>query len=162
MAIAFITLGSEVNAIGYDDAVFTKSAVVPAPISCTGTPVDVDDLVKINDVSTVYFVLLGSIGGQIAYGGTDSGDDLEFHSTYHATKGLINLGDALVIDEENVTITIPSLTAGNIPYISVGGLILEETPVADGTYTVGKGAATDGTITITNGIITAIQEASDV
>lgn len=35
-------------------------------------------------------------------------------------------------------------------------------PVADGTYTVGKGAAQDGTITVKGGIITAIQEASDV
>lgn len=35
------------------------------------------------------------------------------------------------------------------------------TPIADGTYTVGKGAVTDGTITVQNGIITAIQEASN-
>lgn len=35
-------------------------------------------------------------------------------------------------------------------------------PVADGTYTIGKGAAQDGTITVKGGIITAIQEASDV
>lgn len=35
-------------------------------------------------------------------------------------------------------------------------------PVADGTYTVGKGSLTDGTITVASGIITAIQEASDV
>ena len=32
--------------------------------------------------------------------------------------------------------------------------------VADGTYTVGLGLTTDGTITIQNGIITAIQEAT--
>jgi len=34
------------------------------------------------------------------------------------------------------------------------------TPVADGTYTVGIGTTTNGTITISGGIITAIQEAS--
>jgi len=38
--------------------------------------------------------------------------------------------------------------------------ITKTTPVADGTYTVGKGTTTDGTITIANGIITAVQQAS--
>lgn len=41
--------------------------------------------------------------------------------------------------------------------------ILDEasiTPVADGTYTVGKGLVTDGLITVSKGIITAIQEAT--
>jgi hypothetical protein len=33
------------------------------------------------------------------------------------------------------------------------------TRVADGTYTVGIGGTTNGTITVSNGIITAIQEA---
>ena len=32
--------------------------------------------------------------------------------------------------------------------------------VADGTYTVGIGGSTNGTITVVNGIITSIQEAS--
>lgn len=31
-------------------------------------------------------------------------------------------------------------------------------PVADGTYTLGLGDTQDGTITITNGVITAIQQ----
>ena len=31
---------------------------------------------------------------------------------------------------------------------------------ADGTYTTGEGGVTDGTITLENGVITAIQEAS--
>lgn len=37
--------------------------------------------------------------------------------------------------------------------------ITKTTPVADGTYTVGLGGSQDGTITITNGVITAVQEA---
>lgn len=58
-------------------------------------------------------------------------------------------------------------TNTGIPYAleAKDGLVTsvsKQTPVADGTYTVGKGAVTDGTITITNGVITAIQEASDV
>ena len=38
-------------------------------------------------------------------------------------------------------------------------LLIQGSPVANGTYTVGLGVTQDGTITITNGIITAIQEA---
>lgn len=35
-----------------------------------------------------------------------------------------------------------------------------ETVGVTGTYTVGLGAITDGTITVTNGVITAVQEAT--
>lgn len=51
---------------------------------------------------TLYFVVAGKSGGQTAYGGTDSGDDLTLQSTSHATKGdlflldnAINFGDGL-------------------------------------------------------------------
>jgi len=46
----------------------------------------------VGDVHTQYFYLAGRSGGQVAYGGTASGDDLTLVSTIHATKGLINLG----------------------------------------------------------------------
>lgn len=39
-------------------------------------------------------------------------------------------------------------------------MINNQTPVGDGTYTVGLGVSTNGTIAVTNGIITAIQQAS--
>ena len=55
-----------------------------------------------------------------------------------------------------------ALISGDVPYVTTNGRLKSQTPVADGTYTTGKGVVTDGTITITNGIITAIQEASDV
>lgn len=48
-----------------------------------------------------YFVKNGLSGGQIAYGGNATGDDLELHSTSHATKGTINLGDTAYVDEVN-------------------------------------------------------------
>lgn len=44
------------------------------------------------DDHTQYFLLAGRSGGQIAYGGTGSGDDLQFDSTSHATKGYISFG----------------------------------------------------------------------
>jgi hypothetical protein len=44
---------------------------------------------------------------------------------------------------------------------SGGGVTTETDPIADGTYTMGLGTATNGTITIKGGIITAIQECTD-
>lgn len=54
------------------------------------------------------------------------------------------------------------LVSGDVPYVTTNGRLASQTPVADGTYTVGKGLVADGTITITHGIITAVQQASDV
>lgn len=40
-----------------------------------------------------YLLLAGRSGGQIAHGGTASGDDLELRSTSHATKGSVQIID---------------------------------------------------------------------
>ena len=48
----------------------------------------------------LYAKLAGIVGGQILYGGTAAGNNLELHSTIHATKGKIILG-SLVHDEVN-------------------------------------------------------------
>lgn len=42
-------------------------------------------------LDALYLVLAGQSGGQTAYGGTGSGDDLTLNSTSHATKGSVNL-----------------------------------------------------------------------
>lgn len=39
-----------------------------------------------------YLLLAGRAGGQVAYGGTGSGDDLRLDSTSHATKGYVLIG----------------------------------------------------------------------
>ena len=44
---------------------------------------------------------LGRAGSQTQYGGTAAGESYEVHSTIHATKGTINLGDTLYVDEVN-------------------------------------------------------------
>jgi len=44
-----------------------------------------------DDDHTQYLLLAGRSGGQSAYGGTGSGDDLTLESTSHATKGYVNL-----------------------------------------------------------------------
>jgi len=79
------------------------------------------------------------------------------------TISLKKLGGSLTVGGDITTAgnIYSTLTAGDIPYVSTNGLLAGQTPVADGTYTVGIGASTNGTITITNGIITAVQEASD-
>ena len=51
-----------------------------------------------------YALLSGRSNGQVFIGGVDSGDDLLFNSTSHATKGLIGLGnliDGVIYDEVN-------------------------------------------------------------
>lgn len=49
------------------------------------------------------------------------------------------------------------ITTANLIFTTVGGGA--DTPVADGTYTVGIGGTQNGTITTINGVITVIQEA---
>ncbi len=58
------------------------------------------------DDHTQYLLLDGRSGGQIAYGGTASGDDLTLHSTSHGTKG------SLILDD-NVELwpTVPDIAA---------------------------------------------------
>ena len=55
------------------------------------------------------------------------------------------------------------MTPGDVPYVDASGELAGQTPVADGTYTVGlklTGGGVDGTITILNGVVTAIQAAT--
>jgi len=59
--------------------------------------------------TTGLFVLAGMSGGQVGYGGTDSGDDLVLGSTTHGTKGYVTLGHAtngLTVVESNSKFSI--------------------------------------------------------
>ena len=47
------------------------------------------DLADENDDHAQYLLLAGRSGGQVANGGTDSGDNLTLKSTAHATAGVI-------------------------------------------------------------------------
>jgi hypothetical protein len=76
-------------------------------------------------------------------------DDIYFSITTGSARKKVVLDDGT------------DLVSGDVPYVTTNGRLKSQTPVADGTYTMGKGTVTDGTITITNGIITAIQEASN-
>lgn len=57
-----------------------------------------------------------------------------------------------------------NLVSGDIPYVTTNGRLKSQTPVANGTYTVGSaltpGVGVNGTITITNGVISAVQQAT--
>lgn len=60
----------------------------------------------LDDDHTQYALLAGRSGGQTLYGGTASGDDFDLFSTSHATKGMINIGDTLHLDEANQKVII--------------------------------------------------------
>lgn len=49
---------------------------------------------------------VGRAGGQSQYGGTAAGEGYFIGSTYHATKGIINLGNCVYVDETNGRIGI--------------------------------------------------------
>jgi hypothetical protein len=55
-----------------------------------------------DDDHSQYFFLNGRAGGQIAIGGTASGDDLTLQSTSHATRGKIVFGNSSSIFDENL------------------------------------------------------------
>lgn len=68
-----------------------------------------------------YLYLPGRAGGQIAYGGTASGEDLTLGSTSNATKGNINFGSYSTYDEVNRKLGINVLSP--IREIDIGGHI---------------------------------------
>lgn len=63
-----------------------------------------------DDDHSHYFNNNGRSGGQIGFGGTGAGDNLEFNSTSHATKGLINLGGKLFVNQANGRVGVGTLT----------------------------------------------------
>lgn len=108
-------------------------------------------------VLAYYFLLAGVSGGQIAYGGLDSGDDLELHSTAHATKGIISLGAVLVVDEENDTLDV----AGDISVVGntdltgtldVTGIITGDDVCAE-LYNEGMSIINASSVTLNNGTL---------
>jgi len=60
----------------------------------------------LRDAADGYVILAGAEGGQIVYGGTESGDDLALYSTSDATKGSVSLGGFLYVDEVNYRVGI--------------------------------------------------------
>ena len=51
MAIKKVSIGSLTNFHQYDDGDYDKAMIIEQPISCTGTPVDANDLVKMNTIT---------------------------------------------------------------------------------------------------------------
>jgi hypothetical protein len=107
-----------------------------------------------DDDHTIYLLLAGRSGGQVAIGGTDAGDNLTLQSTAHATKGKILFGTS-AYDEVNNNMGIgtdtPSQTNSTCKlHVSGDNIKLDanKTLVWDGTFpTQMKGASgTSGSI----------------
>lgn len=59
MAIRQIRIGSLDNITQYDDGDYAKSITVEDPIECTSTPVDGDDVLRLNDVGVIIGDVIG-------------------------------------------------------------------------------------------------------
>ena len=80
-----------------------------AAISVNASEIDHGLLMGLlDDDHTQYLLLAGRAGGQTAYGGTASGDDLVLESTSNATKGNVRIGDSLQVQPDG---SAPGLTS---------------------------------------------------
>jgi len=93
----------------------------------------------------------------------------DIENTIEFEYGLINCNDAKETGEYRIKIRnlggdpteVFKLQASGVLDVKTGFSVDGTAAVADGTYTVGKGARQDGTITVKGGIITGIQQAAD-
>jgi len=105
-------------------------------------------------------------GGNVTIsGGTGLGDLPGGRVIINSTLSIAITNAPLLTTDSNGNITNGTLTASTAtnltgPIVGNGTNIGAVTPVADGTYTVGIGGTTNGVITVVNGIITAITQAS--
>jgi hypothetical protein len=85
----------------------------------------------------------------------------ELRDQFNGIKALVD--EKLPASEKGVADGVASLDGNGrlVQPADWNSLANKPSPVADGTYTVGLGAYQNGTITVVNGIITGIQEASD-
>lgn len=72
-----------------------------------------------DDDHSQYLLLDGRSGGQTAKGGTDSSDNLTITSTAHNTKGVIDIGSLLRIEEENERLGIGVNTVNEDNFIEI-------------------------------------------
>jgi len=101
---------------GEDAVEFVELGAKIAAATSKATPVDADNLALSDSAASnilkrltwsnlkatlktyfdgLYLLVGGKSGGQVAYGGTDSGDDLELRSTSNAVKGQVIVADDL-------------------------------------------------------------------
>ena len=64
---------------------------------------------------------------------------------------------AVSVENQARSVTVPAGSNGDIQ-INNNGVFGSVTPIANGVYVMGLGLTQNGVITITNGIITAIQQ----
>jgi hypothetical protein len=79
---------SSANSCTMDGASYVDGTIT-GTVTYKSAALDAHELAS--DPHTVYALLAGRSGGQVIYGGVDSGDDLTLESTSHATKGHVLL-----------------------------------------------------------------------
>jgi len=160
MAIKHIHLGSMRYVHSYDDTSLPNAIETDGPISAGAAPTTGTQVVRLDDLTSevsAYFLLAGRAGGQVGYGGIEAGDDLEFYSTSHATKGNIKLSAYFVVDESLATISITNATltftgTGHISYGSMSADNISQVVTVSATdtyYEIGGGLSDGGSAGVT-------------
>lgn len=76
----------------------------------------------VGDVHTQYALLAGRAAGQTLYGGTGAGESLILHSTFHATKGKVQIGGSFAYDGALGFVGLGTLTPAS--KVNVSGNVL--------------------------------------
>lgn len=116
----------------------------------TGVANAAGETITLNGGFALQLTLTGATNVTLPTSGTIQVFDQSLSTTDSPTFAALSVDGAI----NNATGLI---NTGNLIFGSVGGGA--DTPVADGTYTVGLGVSQNGTITTSNGVIISIQEA---
>lgn len=129
-----------------------------ATVMARGNQSDTEGIIDITSTKAL-LVRKNSDGGDVFTVDTTNSKIIVGGATHQigftGEEDLIVLTSGLITAKANAVIALSGTGYVDSPKYKVGGT----DPVADGTYIVGIGGTTNGTITIKGGIITAVQEA---
>jgi len=133
-------------------SVTVKKGLVTSVTAGSGTVDHGTTTGKGDDDHTQYLLLAGRSGGQVAIGGTDSGDDLELQSTSDATKGSIYINGSLKLKENQTSSSITLDQDDNVVLCDSGSDLTITLPAASGntglTYYIAKTSTGSSLVTI--------------
>lgn len=98
------------NVLAYNGSSWVASASLQSGVTDHGALTGLSD-----DDHSQYALLAGRSGGQTLYGGTAASNGLKLYSTSNATKGIVNIGDTIYVDQTNGHIGFLDVTSPNRP-----------------------------------------------